>query len=82
MKKGFLITILLFLVIIGVYWIKNNKEYNYKIEKVSEYNYFVYKENEKFGVINKNGNVIVNATYENVIIPNFEKPVFICINEN
>lgn len=82
MKKGFLITILLFLVIIGVYWIKNNKEYDYKIEKVSEYNYFVYKENEKFGVINKNGNVIVNATYENVIIPNFEKPVFICINEN
>ena len=82
MKKGILIIILLFLAIIGVFWIKNNKKYDYQIEKVSEYNYFVYKENEKFGVIDKNGKIVVNATYENVIIPNFEKPVFVCINEN
>ena len=61
--------------------IKNGREYG--IEKVNNYNYFVLKHEEKYGVIDRNGNVIIQAKYEDVKIPNPEKAIFQCIeNEN
>ena len=61
--------------------IKNNSR-SYEIEKVSEYNYFVLQDNNKFGVINKDAKVIIEPTYYSVIIPNPQKAVFICVDEN
>lgn len=50
----------------------------YEIEKIDNYEYFTLKVENKYGVINKEGKQIVNAEYTNVIIPNPQKPVFIC----
>ena len=85
MKKVIFIIITIIIVIAGYVLIKNNmtKKYDYEISKITEYNYFIYKENEHFGVIDKNGNKIIDAQYETIIIPNPEKDIFICYkNEN
>lgn len=57
---------------------KNNSRFDYEIEEVKEIDYMVFKENNKFGVINKKGDVIVQPKYDVVQIPNPSKPVFIC----
>ena len=75
-----LILVIIVLIVLGVFLIQNVKKGNreYEVEKVNQYNYFVIREENKYGVIDKSGNKIVEAQYENVIIPNPEKPVFIC----
>ena len=80
MKKVIIIFTLIVIAIIGVVLIKNNKEkkYNYKIETISEYKYYIYKENNQYGVIDENGNVIIEAKYNNVIIPNPSRDIFVC----
>ena len=80
MKKVIIIFTLIVIAIIGVVVIKNNKEkkYNYKIETISEYKYYIYKENNQYGVIDENGNVIIEAKYNNVIIPNPSRDIFVC----
>lgn len=80
MKKFIIIFTLIVIAIIGVVVIKNNKEkkYNYKIETISEYKYYIYKENNQYGVIDENGNVIIEAKYNNVIIPNPSRDIFVC----
>ena len=60
--------------IIGVE--KENRKY--EIAQITEYKYFVVKENEKYGVINTNGDIIIEAKYDDIKIPNPEKSVFIC----
>ena len=55
---------------------KENKKY--EIAQINEYKYFVVKENEKYGVINTNGDIIIEAKYDDIKIPNPEKAVFIC----
>ena len=57
---------------------KNNSRFDYEIEEVKEIDFMVFKENNKFGVINKKGEVIVQPKYDIVQIPNPSKPVFIC----
>ena len=74
------IIIIIITAIILVNKINNNK--NYELEKISNYNYFVLKQNNKYGVINVNGDKIIEANYNNIIIPNPEKSVFICQTEN
>ena len=80
MKKVFIIVILVLLIICGLFMVKN-KKYEYEIEKIDEYNYYIYKEDAKYGVIDKNGNIIVKANYSNIIIPNPKKDIFVCYNE-
>ena len=58
------------------------KKKEYEIAQIKEYKYFVVKENDKYGVINTNGEKIVKTEYDNVKIPNPEKPVFICYKDN
>lgn len=76
-----IITILVVIISISTYFImKKIREENrkYEIETVSEYKYFVVREKDKYGVINVQGEKIIEANYENVKIPNPEKGVFIC----
>lgn len=65
---------------IAVITIINEVQLNYTVENISEYNYFLLEENEKYGVIDKNGKVIIEAKYEAVQIPNQSKGVFVCVN--
>ena len=81
MKKKVIIIAILVLVAIIITILTINlktRKYDYKIEKINDYNYYIYKENENYGVIDKDGNILVNAKYSNVIIPNPEKDLFIC----
>lgn len=76
-----LIAIVAVIVAISAYFIiKNIQEDNkkYEIETIAEYKYFVVKENEKYGVIDTKGNKIIEAKYQDVKIPNPQKDVFIC----
>jgi len=86
MKKTNIALILIFIliiitiVIIGIYAIiKNGK--NYEIEQIKEYNYFVLKQNDLYGVIDKKGNIVIQAKYNEVKIPNPQKAVFVCSQE-
>lgn len=84
MKKGFVFVILIIIIVIfASYFIVNkitNNKRAYNIEQVTNFNYFVMKEAEKYGVIDASGKVITEATYDNLIIPNPSKDVFICYN--
>ena len=84
MKKNFIIrniiiAVLLVTVIavLAYYFITVNGK-KYEIEKIENYNYFALKQDNLSGVIDKKGNVIVEAKYEDVKIPNPEKDVFVC----
>ena len=84
MKRNFIIRniiigILVIAIIVGltVYFVyKNGREY--EVEKVSTYNYFVLKKDNLSGVIDRSGNTIIDATYDEVVIPNPEKALFVC----
>ena len=84
MKKKNIITIVIIILIIiliaGIIIYKNalEKEKQYNVAEINEYKYFVLKENDRYGVIDNQGNVIIEATYDDVKIPNPEKSVFIC----
>ena len=75
--------ILIFVIVIGIIaaiggiiFIKNSDK-SYKLEEVTSFDYFKLYENNKYGVIDKNGKIIIEAKYENVDIPNPSKAVFI-----
>ena len=57
---------------------KNKREY--EIEEISQFNYYTIKNDGKVGVIDTNGNQIIEPKYDGIKIPNPLKPVFICIN--
>ena len=86
MKRNFIIrnvilAILAIVIIVGAVWYfiyQNGRKY--EIEKVESRNYFVLNNENKMGVIDRSGNIIIDANYEEVKIPNPEKPLFACYN--
>ena len=83
MKKKNIIIAIVVLVIIGIvsfFLYQNNteEERKYELEKIEDANYFIIRQEEKYGIINKNGDIIINADYDNIVIPNPEKAVFVC----
>ena len=49
--------------------------------KLSSMSYFTICENERWGVINSNGEVVIQPTYgEMIVVPNQSKPVFLCVS--
>lgn len=81
-KKTFVILgIIIFAILILVIAINLNKTPNleYQLEEVKEIDYMVLMENNKYGVINKNGDVVIEPYYDEVQIPNPSKPLFICM---
>ena len=84
MKRNFIIrniiiAVLVVAIIVGVsvYFIYTNSR-KYEVEKVSTYNYFVLKKDNLSGVIDRSGNTIIDAEFDNVIIPNPEKALYVC----
>lgn len=82
MKKKIIVVLSIIILIIGIISIikynKNKSKFNYTIEQISEVNYFLLMQNNKYGVINKKGDIVVDPVYDVVEIPNASKPVFIC----
>lgn len=80
--RWIIISVLTIIVLaIGIMAIVNELNLHYKIEEISEYNYFILEQNGKYGVIDKCGNIVIDADYEAVQIPNPSKDIFICIKE-
>lgn len=83
MKSGFVkkivpIIIILILLGIGTYLFLDYKNKEYNVTEVSQYNYYKLNENNKYGVIDITGNIVIEPIYDDIKIPNPEKAVFIC----
>lgn len=81
MRKKFLICIIPIVLIIGIIVIvmnNNKKKYQYEVEKLETVNYFLFVQNNKYGVIDRDGNVVVDPSYDIIEIPNPSKDLFIC----
>lgn len=68
-----LVVIMVIVSIVNV--IKNGKDKN----KLKSYSYYTVYENGKFGVINNEGQAVINPEYTEIIaIPNKDIPIFVC----
>ena len=88
MKRNFriLVSIITIIIIVAIsfliyYFVKENGK-KYEIAEIKDYNYLVLKKNDKYGVIDKNQNIIIEPTYTQVQIPNPEKAVFVCYQDD
>ena len=86
MKKKYIIMIVIALIIvIGVasfmiykQMVKNGREYEIEKINVDDYEYFIVEIDNKYGVIDRTGNTVVAVQYDNVIIPDPRRALFIC----
>ena len=88
-KKKIFITVavicIILLCFIGIFFLVKhfkNKNKEYELEKITSWKYFTIVENNKMGVIDNKGNVIIEPNYNTIQIPNPTKDVFICINDD
>ena len=69
------IAVIIMVIVSIVNIVKNSN----KAVKNKVYSYYTAYQDEKFGVINNEGEIVINPTYdEMIIIPNNTKPIFIC----
>lgn len=84
MKKKTIICIISVVLVIGIILIinmnKNNKKYDYDVEKLGDANYFLLMQGNKYGIIDKKGNILIDPVYDIIEIPNPTKDIFICKN--
>lgn len=86
MKKKVVILLVFIIVAIitGIFvtnYLKDKAKYDFEIERVTEINYNILYKDKKYGVINRNGDIIVEPVYNIVQIPNPSKDIFICMGE-
>ena len=77
--KPIIIILLIAIIIAVVLFIQSRIGSKVSYEEVTEYNYFIITIGEKSGVIDKQGNVIINPEYDYIQIPNPSKPIFVCL---
>ena len=85
MKKALAIIIAVILIIVIAIFVRNRvaeSKVGYEIANVDVYEYVKFKENNKYGVINRDGTKIIDAKYNNIQIPNPSKDIFICSKED
>lgn len=78
---GILIGMIFVMIGIGVSIWLNESKYHYEIEEVTKYQYNLLYVDEKYGVIDENGEIIIDPIYDIIQIPNPTKPVFICMKD-
>lgn len=59
---------------------RENAKYYFELTTItkSDAKYYVLRSDEKFGVIDLNGNIIINPIYDDVEIPNPSRGIFLC----
>ena len=86
-KKGYIIIgIILVLIVFAVACSKiiSNKEKSnkdYELLEVSNYTYFPLEVSGKYGVIKRDGNIVIPAEYDFVQVPNQDKEIFIVVSD-
>ena len=79
MKKVLVVIVAILVVIMVIVSIVNVIKNGEDKKKVKSYSYYTVYENGKFGVINNEGETVINPEYtEIVLIPNKDVPIFIC----
>jgi len=78
-KKVFAVLIAIIVIVMSFIIIKNILTNDNLFSKKNETSYFTVYENNKWGVINSNGETIIPSNYEEmIIVPDSTKPVFLC----
>ena len=73
------LAVIIILVLIPIIKITiDNLNKNYKVETVSKEKYFVLLSDNKTGIIDENGEVVISPEYHEIHIPNPSKPIFVC----
>lgn len=75
---GIIILIVVLAVGLAMYFIDRSK-YDFEIAKVTQIDYHVLHENNQYGVINRDGEIVVRPEYDIIQIPNPSKDIFICM---
>ena len=84
-KKKLIIILLIILIIVVIVvglilYFRKRAKYIYDIEEVTEIEYnIIYIEN-RYGVIDGEGNVIIEPNYDVIQIPDPSKPLFVCMS--
>ena len=87
-KKGIILLIvaliLIIAVVVGIVIFINNQRYNYELSEIQdgEFQYYKLEKDGKYGVIDRNGNVIIEPTYASIDIPNPTVGLFIKSDDN
>lgn len=87
MNKKKVITIICIIIIVTIITIiltlyfNKRAKYVYDIEEVKHIEYNTINIDNRYGVIDGNGNILVNPNYDVIQIPNPAKPIFICMSE-
>ena len=82
MKKIFAFLIILVIVVVaGMYIYSMQGETNVSASSI-EYNFYKYYNGEKFGVIDKKGNVLIPANYEDIIVLNPQYAIFFLVQND
>lgn len=76
-----IVIVAVIIIAISIMAIINEVQLHYKVEEISEYKYFTLEQNQKYGVIDRNGNIVIEAEYGAVQIPNPSKAIFVCVKE-
>ncbi len=71
---------LIAIIVVAIMFVAQNN-IDYEIEQVGEYKYLKLYENGKYGIIDRNGNTLIQPQYEQINIPNPSKPIFICYED-
>ncbi len=79
-KKVLIIVIISILILLGIsifiiFSKRVDREYEIITEK--EYNYWLLKQDDRYGVINKYGDIILEPEYDQIDIPNRDKAIFV-----
>ena len=82
-KVAIIATIIVVLAIVTIAGIIifQNIQRDYKVEKITSFNYYLLYKNDKMGVIDTKGNILIEPKYDSIKIPNPTKAVFICIED-
>ena len=72
--------IIIAIVVSLIIYFSNRAKYIFDVEYVSNIEYNTVKVEDKYGVIDGNGNIVIEPTYNVIQIPNPSKPVFICMS--
>lgn len=75
------VIIIIIIAVALVMYFRKRAKYVYDIEMVTNIEYNTINVGNRYGVIDGDGNVIVEPNYDIIQIPNPSKPVFICMSD-
>lgn len=82
MKKVFAVVVAIAVMIMCIYMIKGILTKDKEQGKIASKDYFAAYKDNKWGVIDSNGNIVIDPSYEEMImVPNSKNDVFLCTYE-